>query len=68
MEAAHLISLAEAAAQYPLSAGQLRLLARRGDLEAVKVGRNWCTTPEAVAAYLANNDLRSRNPRKNRPP
>ena len=61
-----LISLREAAAQFGLSDSQLRLLARKGRLAAVKLGRDWFTTPEAVAAYLADSHLRSHDPRKYR--
>src|SRR5438067_2118571 len=53
-----LISLKEAADRYAISYSQLRLLARRGRLETVRLGRHWYTTPEAVAAYLANPELR----------
>lgn len=59
-----LISLREAAAQSGLSDAQLRLLARKGRLAAVKLGRDWFTTPEAVAAYLADSHWRSHDPRK----
>jgi len=59
-----LISLGEAAALYGLSAPQLRLLAKRGSLRATKIGRNWVTTPRAVAEYMANDVLRSKDPHK----
>lgn len=64
MAAEQLISLAEAARRYPISARQLRFLARAGRLTATKVGRDWVTTPEAVAAYLADAASRSRDPHK----
>ncbi len=64
MDRERLISLREAAAQSGLSDAQLRLLARKGRLVAVKLGRDWFTTPEAVAAYLADSHLRSHDPRK----
>jgi excisionase family DNA binding protein len=56
--------LSEAATRFGLSHSHLRLLARTGRLAAVKLGRDWFTTPEAVAAYLADEALRSRNPHK----
>jgi excisionase family DNA binding protein len=59
-----LISLKEAADRFPLSYSQLRRLARTGRLAATKLGRDWFTTPEDVAAYLANAELRSRDPHK----
>jgi excisionase family DNA binding protein len=59
-----LLSLKEAATQFPLSERQLRHLARRGRLAATKVGRDWVTTAAAVTAYLADAELRSRDPHK----
>ncbi len=59
-----LISLKEAATQFPLSYSQFRRLARTGRLAAQKLGRDWFTTPEDVAAYLANAELRSKDPHK----
>ena len=64
MDDEQLLSLREAAARFPISQTQLRLLAKRGRLEARKIGRDWFTTPEAVAAYLANAALRSKDPHK----
>jgi len=66
LEAEQLISLTEAAARFNISPAHLNLLARRGRLQAIKVGRNWCTTEEAVAAYLADTELRSKDPHKNK--
>jgi hypothetical protein len=60
----HLISLKEAATQFDISYSHLRLLARTGRLQARKLGRDWFTTPEAVAAYLSDSHLRSKDPRK----
>jgi excisionase family DNA binding protein len=59
-----LISLKEAAARFPISYSQLRRLARTHRLAARKVGRDWFTTPEDVAAYLANAELRRNDPHK----
>jgi excisionase family DNA binding protein len=64
VDSERLLSLKEAAAQFGLSPSHLRLLARTGRLAAVRMGRDWFTTPTAVAAYLANPELRSRNPHK----
>ncbi len=46
------IPLRQAAKLTPYSQAYLSLLARTGKLEAIKKGRNWVTTPQAVAAYL----------------
>jgi excisionase family DNA binding protein len=59
-----LISLKEAAARFNISQSHLQLLARTGRLRATKIGRDWLTTPEAVAAYLADRQLRSHDPHK----
>jgi hypothetical protein len=61
-----LISLREAAALSGLSQSHLQLLARTGRLQARRLGTDWFTTPEAVAAYLQNPEMRSRNPYKNK--
>lgn len=66
MEAGRYISLSEAAAQSGLSHPQLRLLARNGKLKAFKVGKTWVTTPEAVAEYMRDPELRSKDPLKNK--
>ncbi|MGI8551974.1 MAG: hypothetical protein ACR2PL_14490 [Dehalococcoidia bacterium] len=49
MELERLISLKEAAARFQISQSQLQLLARTGRLQATKLGRDWFTTPDAVA-------------------
>jgi len=49
-----LITLGEAARRYGLSHNTLRLIARRGRLQAKKMGRDWFTTPRAMEAYLAS--------------
>ena len=66
MEEERLISLKEAAARFPISQSHLALLARIGRLKAKKMGRDWFTTAEAVAEYLANTELRARDPYKRR--
>ena len=63
-----LISLKEAAAIFPISQAHLQLLARTGRLRATKIGRDWLTTPEDVAAYLADRTLRSHDPHKHKRP
>ena len=64
MENERLISLKEAAAKFPITDRHLRYLARRGRLQATKLGRDWFTTEQAVATYLASPELRSKDPHK----
>ena len=64
MEEERFISLTEAAALAGLSTNQLRVLARKGRLRAFKIGKTWVTTPEAVAEYVGNPELRSKDPLK----
>jgi hypothetical protein len=59
-----LISLSEAAAEFELSAGHLRLLVSRGDVKGRKIGRNWVTTRKAVSDYMRDGFKRSKDPRK----
>jgi excisionase family DNA binding protein len=59
-----LISLTEAAALCGLTRTQLAWLARKGRLQATRVGKSWVTTPQAVADYMNNPDLRSKDPHK----
>ena len=66
MEEERLISLTEASALSGLSAVHLRHLAEKGKLRARKIGRDWLTTTEAVAEYLANPELRSKDPYKHK--
>jgi hypothetical protein len=61
-----LISLSEASSLFGLSSAQLRLLAKRGVLRATKVGKSWVTTPGAVAEYMTNQELRSKDPHKHK--
>lgn len=60
-----LISLKEAAALSGLSHAHLRLLARTGKLEAVRMGRDWFTTNRAVQLYLRREE-RKYDPYKNK--
>ncbi|MBI5697169.1 MAG: Fic family protein, partial [Thaumarchaeota archaeon] len=48
-----LISLAKAAEGTPYSQEYLSLLARKGKLDAVKIGRNWKTSKKAVREYCS---------------
>jgi excisionase family DNA binding protein len=49
-----LLSLAEASKLAPYSQEYLSLLARRGKIAAVKVGRNWKVSEAAIQEYLKN--------------
>lgn len=57
----HLISLKEAAAHSGLSHSHLRLLARTGKIAARRLGRDWFTTEQAVAAYLENQHSQTKH-------
>jgi len=59
-----LVSLAEAAAEFGVSAGHLRLLVSRGAVKGRKIGRNWVTTRQAVAEYMRDSFQRSKDPHK----
>ena len=50
------ISLAEAAKGTPYSQDYISLLARKGKVDAVKLGRNWMTTKKAVQDYIKNKE------------
>lgn len=51
------ITLAQAAEGTPYSQEYLSLLARKGKLPSRKIGRNWYTTREAIAEYLAKQKV-----------
>lgn len=53
-----LISLAEAAELYGFSRYYLSNLAKRGRLEAQKVGGAWVTTPHNVEEYIRSREQR----------
>jgi hypothetical protein len=55
-----LISLAEAARRYGFSQEYLSLLARKGRLKAVKIARNWLTTPADVEDYIRSRQRRGK--------
>ena len=53
---AKLIPLSEAAKRTPYSAEYLSLLARKGMLDAIKVGRVWMTTKKNIKRYVELHD------------
>ena len=55
-----LLSLAEAAKLTPYSAEYLSLLARKGLIAAVKIGKDWHVTPEALNEYMTRIKSRKR--------
>jgi hypothetical protein len=61
-----LIPLSKAAKLSGLSQPHLALLARRGELWASKIGRNWVTTAQAVNEYLARNQRPGPKPKQKR--
>ncbi len=64
MDEERLISLKEAAAHSGLSHAHLRWLARKGKLEATRMGRDWFTSKKAVDLYLNNEEVRKYDPSK----
>ena len=60
LKASELITLKEAAEYSGLSYSHLRHVARRGRLEAQKMGMQWFTTREAVGRYIASREKRGR--------
>ena len=55
-----LISLAEAARRYGFSHAYLRRLAIKGKLKAVKIARNWLTTPANVEEFIRSRQRRGK--------
>jgi len=55
-----LISLAEAARRYGFSHAYLRDLAASGKIKAVKIARNWLTTPTSVEEFIRSRKRRGR--------
>ncbi len=47
-----IITLHEAAIQSGYTQDYLGWLVRKGEIKAIKVGRNWCTTQQAIQEYL----------------
>ena len=62
--AERLMSLAEAAEVCGLSAAHLRRLVRNRLIWGKKIGRNWVTTAETVAEYLAQDRRPGPKPRE----
>jgi len=59
-----LLSLADASKSTPYSQEYLSLLARRGKIDATKIGKNWHITPTALKDYLNRVDSRKRRKKK----
>jgi excisionase family DNA binding protein len=59
-----LISVTEASRISGLTTGHLRKLLREGQIEGVKIGRNWLTTEEAVQNYLKQGIRPGPKPKK----
>jgi excisionase family DNA binding protein len=59
-----LISVTEASQISGLTTGHLRKLLREGQIEGVKIGRNWLTTEEAVRDYLKQDIRPGPKPKK----
>ena len=59
-----MITLREAAKFSGLSESHLRNLCRSKKIQAIKRGRDWFTTREAVAGYLTDFEARKRGPRR----
>lgn len=51
-----LISLPDAAEIYGFNRRYLSAIARKGRLEAKKIGGSWITTPAAVEAYISSRE------------
>lgn len=54
----HLISLAKAAELYGFNHNYLAELARKGRLQAQKIGNSWVTTPKDVEIYIRSRQNR----------
>jgi excisionase family DNA binding protein len=59
-----LISVTKASQISGLTTGHLRKLLREGQIEGVKIGRNWLTTEEAVRDYLKQGIRPGPKPKK----
>lgn len=53
-----LVPISQVAKMTPYSAGYLSLLARKGRLTAIKLSRDWMTTPEAVLEYVRKQQIK----------
>lgn len=58
-----LLSVAEAVARYPLSAGRVRSLVAAGTVRGVKFGNSWTVDDESLRAYLATERKRGPKPK-----
>ena len=58
LSSGNLISIGQAAKLTPYSAEYLSLLARKGRLKAIKVSRDWLTTPAAVLLYVKEQEVK----------
>ncbi len=61
LERGELLSLADLAKDAPYSQDYLSLLARQGNLSAIKLGRNWLSTKKALEDYIEGR-MRKRKP------
>ena len=53
-----LISISEGAKLTPYTPDFIRQLARSHKITAVKIGRDWLTTPAAIRQYINNQQVR----------
>lgn len=53
-----LVSIAVVAQQTPYSPEYLSLLARKGRIPAIKLTRDWLTTPQAVSSYVKKQKIK----------
>ena len=58
------MKLSEAAKTTPYTKEYLSLLAIKGKIAAVKIGKNWKITPEAIEVYLKSVNSNRSNSRK----
>jgi excisionase family DNA binding protein len=56
----NLLTLKEAAEMSPYSADYLNLLARKGKIRAVKIGRDWLITRSDLFEYLSRQQKESK--------
>ena len=58
VSSSRLMSLSEAAKRTPYTPNFLRLLARRGKLQARKIGRDWLITPDELSLFIKRQQER----------
>jgi len=63
IEEPELLPLTEASKHTPYSQEYLSLLARKGFIGAIKIGRNWFITKEELDKYIKSIDKKRRKPR-----